>query len=72
MIYLDKPTILGFSQKKEDLRSLAAGMCALYYGLDIFKVVGASHEENKDVWVKTMKKITNCVCYVLNIIFAIY
>ena len=47
----------GFFQKKEDLRSLAAGMCALYYGLDIFKVVGASHEENKDVWVKTMKKI---------------
>ncbi len=44
-------------QKKEDLRTLAAGMCALWQGLEVNKVVGTSHEENKDVWVKTMMAI---------------
>jgi len=44
-------------QKKEDLRTLAAGMCALWNGLEANKVVGTSHEENKDVWVKTMMAI---------------
>ncbi len=47
----------GFFQKKVDLRSLAAGMCALYDGLDVSNVVGTSHKENKDVWVKTMMAI---------------
>ena len=44
-------------QKKEDLRTLAAGMCALWEGLEVNRVVGTSHEENKDVWVKTMMAI---------------
>ena len=47
----------GFFQKKEDLRTLAAGMCALWQGLEAYRVVGTSHEENKDVWVKTMMAI---------------
>ncbi len=47
----------GFFQKKVDLRSLATGMCALYDGLDVKKVVGTSHKESKDVWVKTMMAI---------------
>jgi len=47
----------GFFQKKVDLRSLAAGMVALYDGLDVRNVVGISHKENKDVWVKTMMAI---------------
>ena len=44
-------------QKKENLRTLAAGMCALWQGLEANRVVGTSHEENKDVWVKTMMAI---------------
>jgi len=44
-------------QKKEDLRTIAAGMCALWLGLETNRVVGTSHEENKDVWVKTMMAI---------------
>ncbi len=47
----------GFFQKKVDLRSLAAGMCALYDGLDVRHVIGISNKENKDVWVKTMMAI---------------
>jgi len=46
-----------FFQKKEDLRTIAAGMNALWVGLTVNKIVGTSHEENKNVWVKTVMAI---------------
>ena len=47
----------GFFQENIDLASLASGMIALYDGLYLSKIVGISHQENKDTWVKTMKAI---------------
>jgi len=44
----------GFFQKNVDLAALASGIIALYDGLYLSKTVGVNHEENKDVWVKTM------------------
>jgi len=43
-----------FFQEKVDLAALASGMIALYDGLYLSKIVGISHQENKDTWVKTM------------------
>ena len=40
-----------------DLTALASGIIALYDGLYLSKTVGVNHEENKDVWVKTMMAI---------------
>jgi len=47
----------GFFQKNVDLAALASGIIALYDGLYLSKTVGVNHEENKDVWVKTMMAI---------------
>ncbi len=47
----------GFFQEKVDLAALASGMIALYDGLYLSKVVGISHQENKDTWIKTMMAI---------------
>ena len=47
----------GFFQEKVDLAALASGMIALYDGLYLSKVVGISHQENKDTWLKTMMAI---------------
>ncbi len=47
----------GFFQTKVDLSALASGMIALYDGLYLNKIVGISHYENKDTWVKTMMAI---------------
>lgn len=47
----------GFFQKNVDLAALASGMIALYDGLYLGKTVGVNHEENKDIWIKTMMAI---------------
>ena len=47
----------GFFQTNVDLAALASGMIALYDGLYLSKIVGVSHKENKDAWVKTMMAI---------------
>jgi len=47
----------GFFQDKVDLAALSSGMIALYDGLYLSKIVGISHEENKDTWIKTMMAI---------------
>ena len=47
----------GFFHKNVVLTALASGIIALYDGLYLSKTVGVNHEENKDVWVKTMMAI---------------
>ena len=47
----------GFFQDDVDLAALSSGMIALYDGLYLSNIVGIDHNENKDVWVKTMMAI---------------
>ena len=47
----------GFFQDKVDLAALSSGMIELYDVLYLSNIVGISHEENKDTWIKTMMAI---------------
>lgn len=47
----------GFFQTDVDLAALSSGMIALYDGLYLSNIIDIDHNENKDVWVKTMMAI---------------
>ena len=47
----------GFFQSDVDLEALSSGMISLYDGLYLANIIGINHQENKNVWVKTMMAI---------------